>query len=117
MISFQQVVHWWCLTCHGKERTQNVKERALRFTEESIELAQIFLTKEDVLKMVEYVYSRSTGEAPQEVGGVVITLAALCTAIDIDIAKAYEIEIERVWRNIDKIREKQKSKISAQIGE
>lgn len=118
MINFQKVVEWWCLACHGRERTYNKKERILRFVEESIELAQALdLSKEEVIRLVEWVYSRNKGETFQEIGGVMITIAALCTANDYDLGNAGETELTRIWICMDKIREKQLQKISARIGE
>ena len=46
----------------------------------------------------------------QEVGGVLITLAALCLSNEIDMAQSGEIELARVWTSIDKIRTKQDAK-------
>jgi len=117
VISFQEAVQWWCVTCHGVERTKNEKERTLRFIEEAIELSQSAgLSKEEVIRMVEWVYSRESGVLPQEVGGVMVTLAALCSAFFIHMDEEAETELRRIWNVMDVIRKKQQSKISAAIG-
>lgn len=86
-------------------------ERAHRFIEESLELVQARgLSREDVLMLVDYVYDRPKGEDTQEVGGVLLTLAALCFAADINMQKCGEDELDRVWKNIEKIRAKQAAK-------
>jgi len=117
MISFQEAVMWWCEVCHGKERARNCTERSLRFTEESIELAQAAgLPKEKIYQLVEYVYSKPVGSLPQEVGGVMVTLAAMCSAFLVHMQEEGETELRRIWTVMDKIREKQKTKISVEIG-
>ena len=86
--------------------------------EESIELFQaVGMPKEKIIDLVEYVYSKPTGESFQEIGGVMVTLAALCESLGHSMEFAGETELKRIWRNIDKIREKQKGKISAELGE
>ena len=60
--------------------------------------------------MVDYVYDRPMGEPEQEVGGVMVTLAALCSADGIDMEAAGEKEISRVWKMVDRIRMKQAAK-------
>jgi hypothetical protein len=46
----------------------------------------------------------------QELGGVQVTLAALCFPHDLDMNEAAERELARVWTKIDKIRAKQAAK-------
>ena len=43
-------------------------------------------------------------------GGVLLTLAPLCSAYGIDMEAAGEAELARVWTKIDKIRVKQATK-------
>ena len=75
----------------------NISERSFRFIEEALELAQATgLTKEEVLRVVDYVYSRPVGEPKQEVGGVMVTLAILCSAADIDLEDASWLEFKRI---------------------
>lgn len=113
LIDYQSVVNWWMLTCFGKEVASDKVERNHRFCEESLELVQsLGMSCEDVLKMVEYTYSRPKGEPAQEVGGVMVTLTALCSANDIVLSQAAERELARILRpdTMEIIRQKQLNK-------
>lgn len=106
-MSFQQSVAPWVVACFGKEKAHDSRERNLRFIEEALELVQtLHCTKDDVLRIVEYVYNRSIGQASQEVGGVMVTLAALCAAQGIDMHRCGETELDRCWQMIEEIRVK-----------
>lgn len=111
-MNFQHEVDQWAKHCFGPETTANVGIRNLRFIEEAIELVQsLGCTKEDVLKLVEYVYGREVGDPAQKVGGVMVTLAALCTASSLNVEDCAAKEIARCWKSIDTIREKNKTKM------
>lgn len=87
--------------------------RGFRFTEEALELAQaVGVTREEALQLVDYVYGRPVGETAQEVGGVMITLAGLCTAKSVDMEDAAMVELHRVHSPavIAKIRAKEHDK-------
>lgn len=108
---FQEKVLSWTDQCFGNEISMDKEERNFRFLEEATELVQsLNMTKEDAIKVVLYVYARDIGEPEQEVGGTLLTLAALGNANGFDIFSCGEIELERVWQKIEKIREKQKNK-------
>lgn len=108
---YQDEVNDWMQKCFGPEIAKDVLERNHRFIEEAIELVQsLDCPKEDVQMLLDYVYSRPKGNPKQEVGCVMVTLAALSTAIDIDTSEAGEEELKNIWTKIDKIREKQKTK-------
>ena len=62
------------------------------------------------MQLVDYVYNRPAGEVWQEVGGVMVTLAALCLAHEIDMHLAAEVELHRIWGKIEQIRKKQAAK-------
>lgn len=109
--SFQQRVHEWMLKCFGLEIAEDGIERNHRFLEEALELVQACgCTASEAHQLVDYTFGRPIGEKIQEVGGVVVTLAALCTAQRIDMTSAGEIELARIWTVIDKIRAKQAAK-------
>jgi hypothetical protein len=111
MIRLQSSAFAWAVECFGKEVATDKTERGFRFFEESVELVQaIGISKEDCLKLVDYVYGRPIGEPGDEVGGVLITLAVLCEACDLGMAEESEAALQRVWENIDKIRAKHKRK-------
>lgn len=118
MRDYQKRVEKWVMECFGSRMHQCKKERAQRFLEEALELGQSRdLSKEDALLMVDYVYSRPIGEPAQEVGGVMVTLAALCSSADIDLENSALSELIRVEEPeiMEKIRKKQDSK-SAILG-
>lgn len=109
--SFQDRVQPWMMACFGPEISADKLERSDRFIEEALELIQAGdYPKERVLALVDYVYDRDQGDINQEVGGVMVTLAAHCLANGVDMHASGEAELARVWTKIDKIRAKQKAK-------
>lgn len=109
---FQQRVKTWMMECFSMEICRDTQERCHRFTEEALELVQsLGMTASEAHQLVDYVYGRPTGETHQEVGGVMVTLAALCCALDqMEMDAEGEVELARVWNNIEKIRAKQAAK-------
>lgn len=109
--SFQARVDPWLIACFGEQIADDKTERNHRFLEESLELVQACgCTRSEAIQLVDYVYGRDIGEIPQEVGGVMVTLAALCRAQRVDMAVCGEIELARIWTKIEKIRAKQAAK-------
>lgn len=101
----------WMLTCFGEEVSRDKEERGDRLLEEVFELLQSGgYDPARVLALRDYVWSRDVGEPAQEVGGVMITLAAYCLAHDLDMHKAGETELARIWTKVEKIRAKQAAK-------
>lgn len=110
---FQFRVWVWMKKCFGSKISCDVPERNHRFLEESLELVQACdCTAEEAHQLVDYVFNRPVGEIDQEVGGVMVTLAALCTAQGVNINLCREVELARIneEENIEKIRKKQASK-------
>jgi hypothetical protein len=108
---FQARVHDWMMACFGEAISQDVAERNHRFIEEAIELVQATgCTREDVHRLADYVYDRPTGDPKQEVGGVLVTLAALCLATDMNFLGCGEHELSRIWGKVEQIRAKQAAK-------
>jgi len=108
---FQGRVQPWIKECFGDMAEYDTDERIHRFVEEAIELAQASgCTADETHQLVDYVFGRKIGEPAQEVGGVMVTLAALCSTLGIDMDEAAEVELNRCWSNIAKIRAKQASK-------
>lgn len=108
---YQGRVSEWIKECFGTDAQYDKTERAHRFLEEALELYQASgQSRGDALLLTEYVFSRPVGEQFQEVGGVMITLAALCSASKIPMFDAASVELVRVWQKIDKIRAKNKTK-------
>jgi len=108
---YQSKVHAWVLACFGPAIAADATERCHRFVEEALELSQSCGgTAEDAHKLVDYVFGRDVGEREQEVGGVMVTLAALCNAFSVDMDEAASRELARCWKNIERIRAKQAAK-------
>jgi len=110
--AFQQGVDVWMDECFGAEIKTDQLERADRFIEEALELSQTFpdFGAERAHALVDYVFSRTVGNRPQEVGGVMVTLAALCNASQVSIEESARAELARVWTKVDQIRAKQAAK-------
>lgn len=110
---FQARVLPWLLECFGEQIASDAMERNHRFLEEALELVQACgCTIDEAHKLVDYVFGRSIGERQQEVGGVMVTLAALCLAQQLDMHYAGELELARITQPemVALIREKQKRK-------
>lgn len=111
ILSFQKRVGQWMLACFGDKISADRVERNHRFLEESLELVQSSgCTASEAHQLVDYVFSRAMGVLSQEVGGVMVTLAALCRANDIDMRDCGETELTRIWTKVDQIRAKQAAK-------
>jgi hypothetical protein len=110
-VDFQAAVRPWLLCCFGAETLSAHQVRNKRFLEEALELVQsLSLSREDAHKLVDYVYGRPSGEPKQEVGGVMTTLAALCMTHNLNMHECGHIELLRVWKNVEQIRSKERSK-------
>ncbi len=109
--SFQNRVLPWMLECFGPIIPYDRLERGDRLLEEVLELLQSGnYPKQRIAALVEYVYSRDIGDPKQEVGGVMVTLAAYCLAHNVDMHDAAETELARIWTKVEQIRAKQASK-------
>lgn len=75
----------------------NPRERAMRFTEEAVELAHACLIDEEtMLAIVKRVWSRLPGEVPKEIGQALVTLELLAKVIDVDADAEATQEFYRV---------------------
>lgn len=109
--TFQRRVVEWMAACFPLSSQSSVEERTHRFLEEALELAQAQgCSREHAHALVEYVYGRPEGDPEVEVGGVMVTLAGLCSAAGIMMDQAGDRELERNWARIDNIRRKQAMK-------
>lgn len=109
--SFQERVQPWMAACFGEEISADRTERNHRFLEEALELAQANrCTRSEAIQLVDYVFGRPVGEVRQEIGGVMVTLAALCLALGEDMHAAGDVELARVWTKVEAIRAKQAAK-------
>jgi hypothetical protein len=111
--TFQDGVAEWMQKCFGPEISADWRERNHRFFEESTELVQACgMSAADAHMLVDYVFGRPVGERGQEVGGTMVTLAALCTAHGIRLQHEADTELRRINKPamVEKIREKQRTK-------
>jgi hypothetical protein len=112
-MKYQHHVHVWSVETVGFAAATDLKERAARFLEEALELAQAAgLTEANVEILAGYVFNRPTGELPQEIGGTYLTLASLAQAAGVDMEDRGWAELTRVQRPeiIEKVRRKQATK-------
>lgn len=108
---FQARVQPWMMACFGAAISADGVERNHRFLEESLELVQACgCTASEAHQLVDYVFGRPVGERAQEVGGVMVTLAALCLAQGLDMHAAGDTELARIWTKVEAIRAKQAAK-------
>lgn len=108
---FQSRVQPWMMACFGAEISADRLERGDRLLEEVLELLQSGgYPRERIAALSSYVWSRPEGEPAQEVGGVMVTLAAYCLAHGLDMHEAGETELARIWTRVEKIRAKQAAK-------
>jgi hypothetical protein len=109
--TYQERVEEWLEACLPETARRDRLERTFRFLEEALELAQANgCSRQDAEKLVNYVFGRPHGRPEEEVGGVMVTLASLCSAVAIDMNEAGDGELKRNWSRIDDIRRKQAAK-------
>lgn len=108
---YQDRVQEWCVACFGPTVATDVIERNHRFLEEALELVQALgCAQDEAHQLVDYVFSRPKGEPAQELGGVMVTVAALAVPNGLDMESAAETELARVWAKVEKIRAKHAAK-------
>jgi hypothetical protein len=99
MSRFQGDVDAWMADVFSVKTRTNVSERAFRFLEEALELFQAMGgTQEQADGLAGYVFGRPVGREHQEVGGVMITLAAACSAMGHEMNACATAELNRVHR-------------------
>jgi len=119
-LSEQQEVVDWLTDALGAAATQNAPERALRTTEEAIELAQACgVDAESLHRLVDYVFARPVGNAAQEVAGTFLTLYSTAAALGVDAHQALRKELARVRdpKVMEKVRKRQAEKREALVGD
>ena len=112
----QTIVEAWVRKTFGDKVMDSPLERGLRVVEEAIEVLQTQCgdqTKGRDLahRLVDEVFDKPIGKLPQEVGGLGVTILALCALHDMRFDTVVRIEIDRVQgADRDKIRAKQRAK-------
>lgn len=87
----------WVTAAFGEVQATDVRQRAVRFLEEAIELYQAAgAPKEMAHDLLDFVFSRPRGEVGQELGGVGVTVLALAAAAGVDADDVERAEIARV---------------------
>lgn len=110
--SFQGRVLPWMISCFGLDILNNEPKRTYRFLEEALELVQACgCTREDIYNLIDVIYDKPAGKAPQEVGGVMVTLAALCLAKKLDMEQCAERELAFNWTRIEQLRSKEDKRL------
>lgn len=110
-LGFQDGVNDWMRECFTPAIRADKRERLDRLLEETLELAQsLGYDQSRVATLVDYVYNRPVGEPYQELGGVMVTLAALSEAVGLSMHLEGERELGRIWTKIPQIRAKQEAK-------
>ena len=93
----QTLVHEWGARAFGRDHMNDPVVRAVRFLEEACELSQAAgLPEGHALRVLAHVYARPAGDRGQEIGGVGVTLLALCTALGYNADLCERDEIARV---------------------
>lgn len=113
LAGFQRRVATWMARCFVPSLYGNMTERGDRLLEEVLELLQSKgYDRTRVATLVDYVFNRPVGEPAQEVGGVMVTLAAYCEVAGLDMHVAGETELARINQPevMAKIRAKQEAK-------
>jgi hypothetical protein len=109
--TFQDRALTWMRGCFLRPDAMLLQQRSFRFVEEALELSQATGTsKQDVMRLVEYTYSRPTGTIMQEIGGVMVTLSGLASAAGESLKHCAETELQRCIDNTEKIRAKDLAK-------
>lgn len=113
----QAQIRKWVETRLGAD-AMDLHERGMRFLEEAMELAQaVGVSSASAMKIGAVVYNKPRGVAAQEVGGVGVTLLALCAASDIDMMASIDMETERIFNlPAEKFRKRQVQNAAYGIG-
>lgn len=111
--SFQDDVANWMGQCFLPSLSSNMTERGDRLLEEVLELLQAHgYDSARVPTLVNYVFGRPVGEPAQEVGGVMVTLAAYCSVAGLSMQADGQAELDRINQPevMARIRAKQEAK-------
>lgn len=96
MKQLQDRVRDWVLTTFGNENPL-LYERALRMLEEAVETTQCCkVPRDQVHRLIDYVYDRPVGDISQEIGGTAVGLLALAAFSGVNSEEALLTELDRI---------------------
>lgn len=111
MKGYQKRVREWTGKCFGDEVDLDRETRQAQFFEEAIECVQAAGLERAVAQgLLNLVYSKPVGALNGEVGDVMTSFAAFCTAHEMCLDGCAETALARCIEATDAIREKQKTK-------
>lgn len=107
----------WVTRNFGHAVFESHEERGRRFAEEAIELNQALgVSKEDIIRLVNRVYSKPVGDVAQEIGGVGITLLGLCQSVGFNFEEVTEKELAYLQTlSKDFLRKRHAAKVAAGV--
>src|SRR5262245_8584190 len=93
----QARVHQWCAAAFGNDHATSTEQRGLRLAEEAIEAAQAAGCDPTTLhKLIDYVYSRQSGNLEQELGSVGLCVLAMAASAGVSADACEMKECQRV---------------------
>lgn len=93
----QEIVFQTITERFGPDHANSVPQRALRFIEEAIEACQAAgVDRDQLLKLVGFVYDRPVGELNKEIGAAGLTLLGLAAAAGLSADDEEDREVNRV---------------------
>ena len=112
----QALVEQWVRSRFTDKVFENKEEHGRRVLEEAIELFKVEArdpkeARAQAHKLVDAVFDKKVGELKQEIGGVAVTLLALCALHDLRLDELAEAEINRIMTTpAEEFRKKQQAK-------
>lgn len=114
----QAVIELWVRSRFGDKVFEDREERGLRVFEEAAELLQSIGSskgsgdlRERAHALVDRVFDRPIGEVNQEIGGLGVTLLALCARVGVRLDSLVDTEIARIHEaDSEQFRRKQTDK-------
>lgn len=103
----QEWVAGWLKLTLGVESLDNLRERAFRFIEEAMELAQACgVTRDEAQKLHSAVYEQRSGQFRKELGDAHLTLLALADTLRIDLLDCTKQRLEQLsdLKEIERVR-------------
>lgn len=116
LLEFQLSVESWVRSTFGNVVLMHKEERCLRALEEVTELAQCgAVTREQAHAIIDQVYDKPVELNPsKEIAGSLLTILGTAYAFGVhNVEEPLNVEMCRVWKNQEKIRQRQLTKVRA----